>query len=183
MIRSRQNQKNNGWTGKYVFNKRGSSLPDLMFIGCMLFVIAIIFIIGMYVMSSINTSVQSAGFSAGAKTNFNSLTNTFTPLFNSIFLGIVVLGIIAMIVGAFYVRTHPVVFFVLVFLMIFVVIAFSQFSNVYQAVAATPELTTIANNFDGMSYIIQYLPFFMIIITLIVGIILYSKIQIPSGGI
>ena len=61
-------------------------------------------------------------------------------------------------------------------------LVWAVFGNAYQEVAASQDLTGIADQFVNMSFIMQYFPFYMVVVGFIIAIVLYSKIQSAGRG-
>lgn len=162
---------------KWLRNKRGS-LQDVVLVGMFLLVFAIMILISFKVLSEINTKFQASDLvTAEGKAASNELTGFFpTVIDNSFLLFAVGLAIVVMIL-AFMVRIHPI--FIPFFFLGLVVLVFVSgiFSNIYQELAATTELISIANQLTFTTNVLTYLPMFVAVVGTLLMIVMYKQWQ------
>lgn len=158
-------------------NKKGS-LDDLIFIFVSLFAIAVIILIVYKVSDSINTELQaSSNINDRGKAAYNSINNMYPGVVdNSIMLLAFGLGIMA-IIFAMLIRVHPVFFVFFIIILAIIIFVCGAFSNVYQEMAANPELSVLADNLKFTTAILTFLPFIIGILGFIVAIVMYKNFQ------
>lgn len=87
----------------------------------------------------------------------------------------VVISLIAVVVSAFFIQTHPVFFMVsLIIFMIFTAISFS-ITNVWMEIYSDPEISSSVNQFSNSLNLMAYAPHILIVGFVIVGIVLYAS--------
>jgi len=166
--------------------KKKGNLPDVVWIIAVLFATAIMIIFVYYIWSQAKPELDSAlGSSLPAgETSFNITQMTGDvgggiKTFNSM-ISLFLLGLIVMtLISAFFIQSHPVFFFVSFLFLIIVLIIAVVFSNMYQSIIESEGISDISSEFGIMNLFMQYLPHIIVIITIIVGVILFAK---PRGA-
>jgi hypothetical protein len=143
---------------------------DNIVAGIFLLIFSMIVIVAWFISDAINTAFIGAGISTvgtqGAVTAIGIWDLGFVVLF--IFMGIVD------IIGAFMVRSHPVFFIIaIIFTLVLGVIA-PQLSNTYDSFV-TAMGASVDNAFPSMGFIMRNLSFFLIVISVITSVVMYSK--------
>ena len=110
---------------------------------------------------------------AKGQTSFN-IMDTLTIF---IFFG---LGI-AMLVSAFFIKTHPIFFVVSLILLTFVLLFSAVISNSYQEMGESDALSVEANKYTLTSTVMNNLPTLVLILSALVLIVMFGKSY--SGGV
>ena len=161
--------------------KKKGNLPDVVWIIAVLFATAIMIIFVYYIWSQAKPELDSA---LAGETSFNitQMTGdvgggikTFNSMISLFLLGLIVITLIS----AFFIQSHPVFFFVSFLFLIIVLIIAVVFSNMYQSIIESEGISDISSEFGIMNLFMQYLPHIIVIITIIVGVILFAK---PRGA-
>lgn len=154
---------------------RKGSLIDLVLIGAAVFVFAIVLLIGFRVQSGLNDQFQASSLlPAEAKTASATLTNDMPGVLDNILpFAMIGLGIVTLILASL-VRIHPV--FIPLFIIGLVIIIFLTgiYSDVYQEMAASPELSTYADQLTFTGFVLSYLPFIVGIFGFLLMIVSYK---------
>lgn len=154
-------------------NKNGSLLDSFQII-LVLFAFAIITIISLYVLDRFeegttemfDSDVATYAISQGQATLLN-----FDNLFVFILIGL----LIATMVGAYFIQTNPIIFWVsLLLLLVFLTVA-AIFTNVFEEITATPELASTAANFEIINLVMGHLPLTLLVIFSAISIALFAK--------
>ena len=154
-------------------NKKGSLLDSFQII-LVLFAFAIITIISLYVLDRFeegttemfDSDVANYAISQGQATLLN-----FDNLFVFILIGL----LIATMVGAYFIQTNPIIFWVsLLLLLVFLTVA-AIFTNVFEEITATPELASTAANFEIINLVMGHLPLTLLVIFSAISIALFAK--------
>ena len=160
-------------------NKKGSAL-DILWIAGTLIALAVIILIVYKVSDEFNTKLSTdstfneyAG-AENAKSSMNQMNNMYPGIIDNGFLVLAIGLSIAAIILAAMVRIHPV--FLVFFIIIWALIIFLSgvFSNIYQEMAAQPEMTALADNLTFTTHILNYLPFIVGILGGVLAIIMYK---------
>jgi len=145
-------------------NKKGS-IQDLIFVGVILLFASMVILIGFKVSSEFNTQIQDSPiideFDVGsnAQVASASLVSNYSGVIDNTFLLLAIgISIITLVLAAL-VRVHPM--FIPFFLLGLLIVIFMSgvFSNIYQEMAADPNLSAQADQLTFISYIMEYLPF------------------------
>lgn len=158
-------------------NKKGSA-QDILLLAAVLIVLSICGLIGFKIMDMFNTSAQSSDvFEVEGKAASAKINSMFPGVIDNSFLFVAVgLGIAAFMMAAM-VRVHPVFLVFYIFILVVIIIMSAIFSNSYQAIAATPELSSLADQMIITSTVMQILPFIVGIFGTILAIIMYKSGQ------
>jgi len=88
-------------------------------------------------------------------------------------------SLIAAIISAFMIRTHPIFFVISVIMLIIISVTFPVLSNVFMGFATNSQITTYSNQLPLTLNVFANLPIFLVITGILIIIALYSK---PGGG-
>jgi len=89
---------------------------------------------------------------------------------------LIALGV-AIILGAFLIRTHPAFFIISFFALVLLLLVAPQFSNMFNEIASAPELVAAANQFPIMVTLMRNLPLIILLFGAAVMIVIYGKIR------
>lgn len=139
--------------------KKGSIL-DLIFIAVGLIVFAVATLLAFKIMSEFNDNVQAnADIPTEAKTASNTLEGDYSGILDKSFLFICIGLAIGALILASLVRVHPIFFVFYLIALVFIIFMSGVFSNIYQTMAETPQLSTQADELVMISSIMEFLPF------------------------
>lgn len=96
-------------------------------------------------------------------------------VFNSGFIFIVVGLIMALVIGAFMIQTHPVFAVASILILMFVIILGAVFSNVFYEYSTSSQMTEAASSFSSMSMVFQNLPLIVLVAGVLIMVALYGK--------
>lgn len=159
-------------------NKKGNALSIIVWTSSV--VIIIFFLAGwMYFHHQMTLALLNAGSSMNTDLfNLTQITEqVVVPLDNALnsltwisFVMIVCLAL-SILIENFYIREHPVLFFVHVLIVILGIIGAIYISNAYQDLVNTPPLNSILSSFTMSNLVVLYLPLWVAVIG-IFGLIL-----------
>lgn len=115
------------------------------------------------------------GISGIPETIVTNFSGRFANIWDFWFLLLAIGFVIAMIIVAVALRSHPVFAVFAIFIMIILSIITFDFANTYDDVAKTDSFVNLALNFPFMTYIMQNLPKFFIGLGTLFLIVLYAK--------
>lgn len=164
-------------------NKKGS-LPDVFYISVIGLVMALLFIIALYIIGQFNTNIAPVlnAQASGSGDPITHIQNFAQGSFNTIYLIIFVGLIIAIVITAFLTDIHPIFFPLFVLFSIGAVILSAILSNVYESISSVSQFTTAVSSIPSMNYIMLKLPYFLSGILLIVLVVLFGKSRSSFGG-
>jgi len=163
-------------------NARGSIL-DLLYLMILLFVFAIGTLIAFTVWEEYKGATNSSS-------GINLSTSTFDHIqekqdqvmqnFDYIFVFIIVGLTIALIASTFALKTHPIFFWISLLLLIIFLIIAGAFSNSYEVLTNNTNIAPADAEYDIMGFVMDRLPLFILIISMITLIALYAKSRFAS---
>jgi len=160
-------------------NKKGSVI-DLLYILIAIFVMALVIIVGYKMFSDVTSEIaEMHPDSVAAQTTATTLPNMYLA-YNGLFMVIFVFGMLAAIVSALFVNTHPVFGVVSIILMILFTFFAAVLGNAYQDFETSSEIADDASQFTMVSYFWAHAPKIMLFGLAIVIIVLYAKTR--QGG-
>lgn len=159
-------------------NKKGNAVLDTITIIVVLVVMGIALLFSNYVLDEVDTDIQADDdmSTEGAKVTGDMLSQ-FPSLFDNMFLFAFVLFTIFVLVSVFVLDTHPIFFAVSAILLIFVFIIAGLLANVYNDVAEDSTVSTYANQFTYMTWVMTHLLEVIIGIGFFVSIALFAKFK------
>jgi len=160
--------------GKICLNKKGS-LVDIVFIGIVLLFFGMIALIGLTVSSGINDRIQDSNvFNANGKVATNQIVKSYTNGMDNAFLFFTIgISLVTLVLAAL-VRIHP-IFIPFFFIgLIFVIIISAILSNIYQEMAADPNLLAAAGELTFITNILSILPMIIGVFGIFLMIVMYK---------
>lgn len=155
-------------------NKKGS-LTDILWVGIVLFVIAVTTLIVFKVSDEFNTQIQANDdIPSNGKEAMNTMNGMYPGIIDNSFLFLMITLSIGAIITAFMVRVHPV--FVIFFMLLLAVIIFisAAFSNVYEEMASQTSMVAVSSQLTSINFVMQYLPLFIGVFGSIIAIVMYK---------
>jgi len=159
---------------KKKMGKKGS-LIDLIFIAIGLLLFAVVTLVAFKITSEFNDHIQTNdAIPAVAKDSTSTLVGHYSGTLDKSFLFLCIGMAMATFVLASLVRIHPIFIPFFIIALLFVIFFAGIFSNLYQEMAATPELAAQAEQLVFISHILTYLPFIVGILGTILCIVMYK---------
>lgn len=155
-------------------NKKGS-LQDPIQIGVILLFFGIIVLLGFKIMNGVNDQVQVMDImDSKSQAASTALTGHYSGVIDNSFLFLALGLAIATLILAALVRVHP-IFIPLFFIGLVLIIFFSGlFSNIYQEMAADPQLASEAGALTFIPLILNFLPLFVGVFGILIMIVMYK---------
>lgn len=158
------------------FNRKGNAVLDGITIIVVVIVMAIALVFGNMVLDELNTDIQNSDdVGSDAKTVTGDLNSKYVSLFDNLFLFAFILFVVFVLVSVFLIDTHPVFFVVSVILLIFVFVIAGLLANTYNDIATDSAVSTYANNFTYISWVMSHLLEVIIGIGFLVSVVLFAK--------
>ena len=153
-------------------------IGDILTLMIVMFILAITILAGYLVLSNYTTQVQATTqMGTQAQTIVGNSTSRYTNLWDGLFMFLLIgLGLAAAI-SAYFVDTHPILFiFMLIVLAVYVVVA-GAIANAYYDVEAASAMSEFALNFKMMHFVMNKLPYFVMIEGAVIFIALFAKVR------
>lgn len=156
--------------------KKKGSLSDGIYLVIGFFVIAIVFVLGYKMLFEINTNMQdSSGVSDNGKTLVQQSTDNYVNIFNNAFLFLFLGLVLAVIIGAYYIRSHPALYWLSVPILAFIIWIGAIYSNIFVAMTGTTEISPYLSAFTYITFIFNNYVFFITGIVLLLALALFAK--------
>ncbi len=165
---------------KIIQNKKGAYADTFIFI-IMAFVIVIFFGIMYYGFTKLNTVLTSVQFTMGDGTGYNNFTNIVNATWGEVYESygslktmayVLIFGmVLTILVSAWVVRSPPLFLLIYIIISIGGVIVGAYISNLYQTLLLNADFGSTLQSFKGASYMLLYLPYLAVILSLFSGLI------------
>ena len=166
---------------------RNSGIEDLFWLVAVLFAVAIFFVILYFVWGRVSPKIDEglSGVMPNDGVNVTqTLNKTTTSItrFNTLF-PLILIGLFAFVImSAFFLESHPIFFWVGLILLGVALIFGAVFSNVYKQITENDEIAAAGAEFGVVNLFMKYLPLFVLLVFVVIGIVLWSKFTGGSGG-
>lgn len=160
---------------KKVFRNKKGTLRDVIMIGILLLFFSLVVLFGFKISSEWNDAVQAnPSIPANAKTASASLTGQYATSVDNGFLLLAVGLAIGTLILASLVRIHPI--FIPIFFIGLVIVVFmcGVFSNIYQGMAADPNLIAQADQLVLISHILTFLPLIVCVFGILLMVVMFK---------
>lgn len=152
--------------------------PIFMIVVLVIFIV--IFAIGGIILfkvsDSINTEIQGdSDLSAQSKQVYGDFNNNYPTIIDGGFLFLFMGLWFALLVGAYFVRDHPLIFLLLFFFMGFLIYGGAMLSNFYQEFASDSEMIAYSSQLPYISFIMGHLVEFIIGLFVTIGLAMMIK--------
>ena len=156
--------------------KKKGQVVDLLFMSMILVLVAAIGLITYKVITDVNDQFETDGNigsdAVALSQNYeDKLPGMVQQLFMVSLVGIAILTLVA----SFMVMSHPIFYGLMFIVLAFMTWINSIYADFWQSFATTSNFGAIVNNFPMMTYILQYFPLVMLVISVIVVVVMVSK--------
>jgi ammonia channel protein AmtB len=143
-----------------------------------LVIFAIAGIVLFLVSDSINTGLQADdSLTQESKDSYGAFNAKYPSMIDGGFLFLFIGIWLALLIGAFFVRDHPLVFLILFILMGILLYAGAMMSNFYQELASDADLITYSAQLPNITFIMEHLVEFIIGLFATIGLVMMFKPQ------
>jgi len=157
-------------------SKRGNVGLELIIIIGVLFVFSIIAVFGFTVMSDFNTDIQAElDWDNSTKDMMAEQTGNYPSLMDNAAVFILMLFWVFALAGAVMIDSHPMFFWISVFIIVLMSVASIYISNFYEELVDDDDLRTYSVSFPKTNWIMTHLLHLCIAIGLTIGLVLYGK--------
>lgn len=155
--------------------KKGNMLSIILIMSVCLVLAMGIIITGVF-MSRVNEQVQSMDFiDAHTKEVEQGINDKYIPVFDGFFLTFLIGSIIASVIGAYFINSHPLFFIITIILFIFAIIIAMIISNIYASASAPEIIYAYAQNFPVINYVMNNL------VSILVGYVILISVAMYAG--
>ena len=156
-------------------NKKGG-ITDGIFIVVGIFMIAIIFLLVYVMVSKVNTELQKSSIiSQQGKDVANDLMGRYPKLFDNLFLFIVIGFGIAIIAGAWFINSHPALFWISIPILAFIIWLGGLYANIYTEFINHDTISDYSKDFPIMNFVFKNYIVLIMVYILMLAVALYAK--------
>jgi len=156
-------------------NKRAGLDDGIYFIVIML-ALSIIFVVGNLIVTKVNTEFQASGsISEQGKSISGSLASKYAGVVDGAFLTFFVGIFLAMVIGAWFVRTHPALFWLSIPILAFFVFIAAIYGNFFENFAQNSEVAESVAGLTIIPFIMNNYVMFIMGAIIVISIALFAK--------
>lgn len=161
-------------------NKKGIS--DVFFIVVILFVLAVAFLIIMFIALSLRTEMTDTltAMDNNSGIMFNRTITAIPQTTDTVFLIVLIGLIIGILISSFLFYSHPIFIILYIILSLGALLLSTIFSNVYETMYSTSAFNQTLAYMPITNYVMLHLPLFVLGIIALSIIVIYAKSQ--TGG-
>jgi hypothetical protein len=139
-------------------------------------ILALTIMIGFMVLSAWNTKVQATpSMGSTAQTLTQTQTTKYPSLFDGIFGFIFIGASLAAAVSAYFVDTHPILFFLVIVVLAVIIIVAGVLSNAYSSIETSTGFADVWPSFQLMHYLMNHLALYALVEGALITIALFTK--------
>ena len=156
-------------------NKK-AGVPDGLFYMVAIFAVAIISIVGFLILDKINDSFQSSsGITQEGKDLTEQIHGRYVAIIDSAFIMIFVGVLIGTLVGVWFIRTHPALFWIMIPIFAFIIFFAAIYANVFYNFTQNTNIISIADQFTIIPFIMNNYAYVITGVVILIAIFLFAK--------
>lgn len=156
-------------------NKKGS-VPDMIYFVVIMFLLAFVVVILWVLFQAIDTSFQATdSITNEGKSIESGIKNRFVSIMNNVFLLGFVGFFIAIVIGAWFIRVHPAIFWLSIPILVFIVFIAAIYSNFWFSITTESLIADAADDFPIIKFIFENYVYLITVLVLIIAGVLYMK--------
>ena len=156
-------------------NKKGG-VPDGIFYMIMMFAVAIISVVGFMILTELDTEFsKSSAISDQGKSLMSDLKGKYVGIIDSAFLLIFIGILLGTVVGVWFIRTHPALFWIMIPIFAFIIFFAAIYANVFFNFTQNPKIIGPASEFTILTFIMTNYPYFITGATFLIAVALFAK--------
>jgi len=163
-------------------NKK-AGVPDGIFYMIAIFAVAIISVVGYMIFTDINTHFQSSSVMTDTgKDLVSGLHGKYVGIIDSAFLMIFVGVLIGTVVGVWFIRTHPALFWIMIPIFAFIIFLAAVYGNVFYVFTQNDKIVDSASEFTIISFIMEKYAYVITAVIILISIALFAKGKTEQVG-
>jgi len=156
-------------------NKKGG-LDDAVFFIVVLLALSIIFVVGNVIISKVNDEYQaSSSISPIGKEISGGLADRYVGVVDGAFLTFFVGVFLAMVIGAFFIRTHPALFWLSIPILAFFIFLAAIYGNFFENFIQNEQIAETISDFTILPFIMNNYVMFIMGAIIVIVIALFAK--------
>lgn len=156
-------------------NKK-AGIPDGIFYLVAMFAVAIICIVGYLILDDINTNFQaSSGISDNGKTYMSNIHGKYVSIIDNSFLVIFIGILLGTLIGVWFIRTHPALFYISIPLFAFIIFLSAIYANVFYNFETNTNIADSASAFTIIPFIMDNYVYVITVVIFLLAVLLFAK--------
>ena len=156
-------------------NKK-AGIPDGIFYMVAIFAVAIISIVGFLIMNSIGEQFDKTdGISDTGKVLFHKIEDRYVGIIDGAFLMIFIGVLIGVVVGVWFIKTHPALFWITIPIFAFIIFLSAVYANVFFNFSNSPKVIASTQAFTVIPFIMNNYAYVMTGVVILIAIALFAK--------
>ncbi len=156
-------------------NKK-AGVPDGIFYMVAIFAVAIISVVAYMVFTEINDHFQASNSITGqGKTLMDDLHGKYVGIIDNAFLLIFIGILLGTVVGVWFIRTHPALFWIMIPIFAFIIFLSAIYANVFFAFTQNAKITAAASEFTIIPFIMNNYAYVITGAIILIAIALFAK--------
>jgi len=155
-------------------------VQDLMFFGIIIFVLAIIIVVGSKLNVDINDNYQSTDASTVSKEISDDMAARYNPISNWIFFSVFIIFFLAIMASVFLLNTHPALFFVVIVVLAFILIVLAIIGNAFDKFQADDDMGAEVAKMSTLDAVMSNWVYIMVFLGFMLVVVLFAKLR--GGG-
>lgn len=153
-------------------------IGDLGLVMAVLFIIALVVIIGYKIFDSYNDKWQTqTSVSNESKVYIQETHDRYVGLWDGIFMFVFALLTIALFVSATQLGTRPEFFFITLIVLVFMIGASAVISNSYETISTNDSINSTSSQFEFIPFIMINMPYVVLMFGFVIMMALFIKIR------
>ena len=156
-------------------NKK-AGIPDGIFYLIAIFAVAIISIVGYLILDNVNTHFQdSSSITTSGKTMISDIHGKYVAIIDNAFLMIFIGVLLGTLVGVWFIRVHPALFWISIPLFAFIIFLGAIYANVFYTIETSDQITASASQFTVIPFILDNYAYIITGVVILIAIFLFAK--------
>ncbi len=163
-------------------NKKAQLREGIFYIVA-LFTVAIIFVVGSLILNEVNNNFQeSGGISPVGKQLTGNLQSKYVGIMDNAFLMIFIVVLIGVVIGSWFVKTHPALFWILIPIFAFMIFLSAIYANVYFNFSNNAKMADAAAQFTIIPFILNNYAYVITGAVFLIAVALFAKGKGQGAG-
>jgi len=156
-------------------NKR-AGIPDGIFYMVAIFAVAIISLVGLMILTNLNDQFQkTSGMTETGKGLVDNIRGSYVKVIDGAFLMIFIGVLIGVVVGVWFIKTHPALFWITIPIFAFIIFLSAIYANVFFNFSQNPKIIASTNAFTVIPFIMNNYAYVITGALILIAIALFAK--------
>lgn len=150
-------------------------IQDILFFGIIVFILAIIVIVGARLNDDFNTNYQATNASTTSKEIMSDASGRYDNIFDWMFISVLIFFALSIFATVFLLDTHPVFFWVIIVIFGIILMVLAMIGNVFESFSTDDKFATQVNDLSTLSVVMDNWVIILMVIGFIAIILLFAR--------